>query len=163
SRSRSVARSGRAARRSRRVSTTRSLRLRRFRPTRTSTGRDRPPTERDRVGCGRGTPPGSRLHSVTSELPLFPLGTVLFPGLVMPLHSFEARYRALVRNLMALPDGPPREFGVVAIRRGLEVGAGAEVTLYEVGCTAEVRQVTEHEDGRFDLVTVGRRRFEIAE
>jgi len=100
---------------------------------------------------------------VTSELPLFPLGTVLFPGLVMPLHIFEDRYRVLVRNLMALPDGTPREFGVVAIRQGLEVGAGAEVTLYEVGCTAEVRQVTGHEDGRFDLVTVGRRRFEIAE
>jgi uncharacterized protein len=100
---------------------------------------------------------------VTSELPLFPLGTVLFPGLVMPLHIFEDRYRVLVRNLMALPDGTPREFGVVAIRRGLEVGEGAEVSLYDVGCTAEVRQVTEHDDGRFDLVTVGRRRFEIAE
>jgi uncharacterized protein len=98
---------------------------------------------------------------VTSELPLFPLGTVLFPGLVMPLHIFEERYRTLVRNLMALPDGIPREFGVVAIRRGLEIGEGADVTLYEVGCTAEVRQVTEHQDGRFDLVTVGRRRFEI--
>ena len=53
-------------------------------------------------------------------MPLFPLGTVLFPGLVLPLHVFEERYRALVRDLMALPDGdPPREFGVVAIAAGL--------------------------------------------
>lgn len=98
------------------------------------------------------------------SLPLFPLGSVLFPGLVMPLHVFEARYRALVRDLMALPEGTPREFGVVAIQRGWEVeqvGSTGEVTLHEVGCTAQLRQVTEHDDGRFDLVTVGGRRFRI--
>jgi uncharacterized protein len=99
---------------------------------------------------------------VTSPLPLFPLGTVLFPGLVMPLHVFEERYRALVRHLIALPDGAAREFGVVAIRSGREVDAGTgSVTLYQVGCSAEVRQITEHPDGRFDLVTVGRTPFEI--
>ena len=49
---------------------------------------------------------------------MFPLGTVLFPGLVLPLHVFEERYRALVRHLIGLPDGTPREFGVVAIRQG---------------------------------------------
>jgi Lon protease-like protein len=97
-------------------------------------------------------------------LPLFPLGSVLFPGLVMPLQVFEARYRALVRDLMALPDGTPREFGVVAIQRGWEVenGMAAALSLHEIGCTAQVRQVTEHDDGRFDLVTVGRQRFRIA-
>jgi Lon protease-like protein len=101
---------------------------------------------------------------VTSALPLFPLGTVLFPGLVMPLRVFEDRYRSLVRHLMGLPDGTPREFGVVAIQRGWEVGdSAASVTLYEIGCTAEVRQITEHPDGRFDVVTVGRRRFEITQ
>jgi Lon protease-like protein len=98
-------------------------------------------------------------------LPMFPLGTVLFPGLVMPLTVFEERYRALVRHLLALPDGTPREFGVVAIQRGWEVdhhaGDSATLTLHEVGCSAEIRQVTEHPDGRFDLVTVGRRRFAI--
>jgi uncharacterized protein len=118
---------------------------------------------------------------MTARLPLFPLGTVLFPGLVLPLHIFEPRYRDLVRDLLALPNGQAREFGVVAIQRGWEVGggaaapvageavpalagaaAGAAVTLHEVGCTAEVRQVTELPDGRFDLVTVGRRRFRIA-
>jgi Lon protease-like protein len=96
---------------------------------------------------------------------MFPLGTVLFPGLVMPLSVFEERYRALVRQLLALPDGTPREFGVVAIQRGWEVdhhtGDSTTLTLHEVGCSAEIRQVTEHSDGRFDLVTVGRRRFAI--
>jgi Lon protease-like protein len=97
---------------------------------------------------------------------------VLFPGLVLPLHIFEDRYRSLVRHLMALPDGSRREFGVVAIRSGWEVQApslpadrpatSAALTLHDVGCTAELRQVTEHPDGRFDIVTVGRRRFRIA-
>jgi len=95
------------------------------------------------------------------ELPLFPLGTVLFPGLVLPLHVFEERYRALVRHLVALPDGTPREFGVVAIRRGWEAGQQGALTLHEVGCVAQVRQVTSHPDGRFDLATVGTRRFTI--
>lgn len=102
---------------------------------------------------------------------MFPLATVLFPGLVLPLHIFEERYRALVRHLVALPEGTPREFGVVAIRRGWEVATGrgraasrsAEVALHEVGCTAELRQVTELDDGGFDIVTVGRRRFRVGD
>ncbi|RKR87169.1 hypothetical protein BDK92_1442 [Micromonospora pisi] len=105
-----------------------------------------------------------------ARLPVFPLGTVLFPGLVLPLHIFEERYRELVRHLIGLPDGTPREFGVVAIRSGWETrpaagqgGSDAAVTLHEIGCTAEVRQITELADGRFDLVTVGRRRFRINE
>jgi Lon protease-like protein len=101
---------------------------------------------------------------VTTRLPLFPLGTVLFPGLVLPLHVFEERYRTLVRRLREQPDGPPRHFGVVAIKQGWEVDhhAGtAELTLQEIGCTAEIRQITEHADGRFDLVTVGGRRFRV--
>jgi uncharacterized protein len=109
--------------------------------------------------------------AVTARLPLFPLGTVLFPGLVLPLHIFEPRYRTLIRDLMDLPADHTREFGVVAIRGGWEVPAsapggltaGGSLTLYDVGCTAEVRQITEHPDGRFDIVTVGRRRFRLAE
>ncbi|MGC4864299.1 LON peptidase substrate-binding domain-containing protein [Micromonospora sp. DT53] len=110
---------------------------------------------------------------MTARLPVFPLATVLFPGLVLPLHIFEERYRALVRHLVGLPEGASREFGVVAIQAGWEVapaGPGGratpnvgEVTLHEVGCTAELRQVTELADGGFDIVTVGRRRFRIAE
>ena len=99
-----------------------------------------------------------------SVLPLFPLGTVLFPGLVLPLRIFEERYRELVRSLMEEPDAGRRVFGVVAIRRGWEVSQRAdELDLYEVGCTAQVRTVNEHPDGSFDIVTVGRRRFTIHE
>jgi Lon protease-like protein len=108
-------------------------------------------------------------------LPLFPLGTVLFPGLVLPLHVFEPRYRTLVQHLAELPANLPREFGVIAIRRGWEVGradgegepadatitAGEALSLYEIGCAAEIRQLTELADGRFDLMTVGRRRFRL--
>ncbi|MBF5031327.1 MULTISPECIES: LON peptidase substrate-binding domain-containing protein [unclassified Micromonospora] len=110
---------------------------------------------------------------MSARLPVFPLGTVLFPGLVLPLHIFEERYKALVRHLVGLPEGVPREFGVVAIQAGWEVApagppgrsgpAGGDVTLHEVGCTAELRQVTELADGGFDIVTVGRRRFRVAE
>lgn len=93
------------------------------------------------------------------QIPLFPLGTVLFPGAVLPLHIFEERYRLLVRDLLAGPE--PRRFGVVAIELGHEVGAGAARRLADVGCTAVVHRVVPHQDGRFDLVTVGEERFRV--
>jgi uncharacterized protein len=93
-------------------------------------------------------------------LPLFPLGSVLYPGLLLPLHIFEQRYRQLVADLL---DGPePRQFGVIAIRQGSETGIGGISSLYEIGCTATVRRVTELQDGRYYLVTVGARRFRLA-
>jgi Lon protease-like protein len=98
---------------------------------------------------------------VATRLPLFPLGTVLVPGLVMPLHVFEPRYRVLVQALMELPDGAPRHFGVVAIRSAAEVGAERPPVMYSVGCTAELREVTPYTDGRFDIVTVGHLRFQL--
>jgi len=98
---------------------------------------------------------------VTERLPLFPLGTVLFPGLVLPLHIFEPRYRTLVADLVALPESAPRRFGVVAIRAGREVGADGVRALHAVGCTAELRQVQRHEDGRYDIVAVGGTRFTV--
>jgi Lon protease-like protein len=92
-------------------------------------------------------------------LPLFPLGTVLFPGLVLPLHIFEDRYKQLVRDLL---DGPePRRFGVIAIRYGRETGIDGVSALHEVGCTATVREVAEADDGQFDIVTVGTDRFRL--
>jgi uncharacterized protein len=94
---------------------------------------------------------------MSETLPLFPLGTVLYPGLLLPLHVFEERYRQLVRDLLAGPE--PRTFGVIAIREGRETGTNGIVTLYEVGCTATLRQATELDDGRYDLVTVGAQRF----
>jgi uncharacterized protein len=97
-------------------------------------------------------------------LPIFPLGTVLFPGLVLPLHIFEERYRELIRTLMDHAEPERRAFGVIAIRRGWEAAQPtSDVDLYEVGCTAQIRDVTEHPDGTYDIVTVGRRRYEITE
>lgn len=96
-----------------------------------------------------------------ARLPLFPLGTVLFPGLLLPLHVFEERYRLLVEELTALPAGTPRRFGVVAIRRGREVGDGGVDALYDIGCTAELRRVTAYDDGRYDIITSGVARFRV--
>jgi Lon protease-like protein len=95
---------------------------------------------------------------VPLRLPLFPLGMVLFPGLVLPLHVFEDRYRRMVRELLELPE-EERRFGVVAIRQGREVGADGIQALYEVGCVAHLRRADEHDDGRFDLLTTGTARF----
>ena len=96
---------------------------------------------------------------MATRLPIFPLSTVLVPGLVMPLHIFEPRYRLLVQALMDLPEGAPRHFGVVAGR----VGGDPDTVegLYQVGCTAELREVTPYDDGRFDVVTVGHIRFRL--
>ena len=96
---------------------------------------------------------------MTVMLPLFPLGTVLYPGLVLPLHIFEERYRQLVRDLL---DGPePRRFGVIAIKEGRETGVTGVSALHEIGCVATVREVTELPDGRYELQTVGTERFRL--
>lgn len=97
---------------------------------------------------------------MTDRLPLFPLRSVLFPGLVLPLLVFEERYRRLVRDLIALPPDEPRRFGVVAIRAGAEAGDPSP-ELYDVGCTAEIREIDALPDGRFRLVTVGGTRFRL--
>ena len=96
---------------------------------------------------------------MSETLPLFPLGTVLFPGLLLPLHIFEDRYRQLVRDLMDAPE--PRQFGVIAIRQGRETGVDGIQALHEIGCAATLRQVNALEDGRYDVVTVGAQRFRL--
>ena len=84
-----------------------------------------------------------------SVIPLFPLDVVLFPGTPLPLHIFEPRYKEMIGECLARRQ----TFGVV---RALEQG------LAEVGCTAEIMTVVkEYSDGRLDLVTVGRQRFEL--
>ena len=85
------------------------------------------------------------------RIPLFPLNVVLFPGEQLPLHIFEMRYRRMVREcldakspfgmLLALPNGVVR-----------------------VGCTAEILEIVQHyEDGRLDIITVGRCPFRIVD
>ena len=94
--------------------------------------------------------------------PAVPAGHRAVPGLLLPLHIFEERYRDLVRDLVERPDeAGPRFFGVVTIRVGHEVGEGAVTALHEVGCSAELRGVEAYEDGRFDIVTAGSRRFRV--
>jgi len=97
---------------------------------------------------------------MSETLPLFPLGTVLFPGLLLPLHIFEDRYRQLVRDLTERPE--PRQFGVIAIRQGRETGVDGIQALHEIGCIATLRHVQPLEDGRYDVVTVGTQRFRLA-
>ncbi|MEU8134466.1 LON peptidase substrate-binding domain-containing protein [Streptodolium elevatio] len=101
--------------------------------------------------------------SVTDRLPLFPLNSVLYPGLVLPLNIFEERYRRLVRDLLARPEGE-RRFGVIALRSGREVGdlpVDAVDALFPVGCIAEVASIRPHADGRFDVVATGAKRFRL--
>ena len=105
------------------------------------------------------------LPVVTTALPLFPLNSVLFPGLVLPLNIFEQRYRALMRDLLAIPEDAPRRFGVVAIRDGREVaptatglpdsapppgtdptagfGPDPMKSFYTVGCVADASTIRE--------------------
>jgi len=91
-------------------------------------------------------PSGDRLDAL---LPLFPLDVVLFPGTPLPLHIFEPRYKEMIGECLA----QHRTFGVV---RAVEQG------LAEVGCTAEIITVVkQYPDGRLDLVTEGRKRFEL--
>src|SRR3954447_4759609 len=77
----------------------------------------------------------------------------------MPLHIFEPRYRVLIQALMDLPEGAPRLFGVIATRVGQSADSLAE--MYNVGCTAQLREVTPYQDGRFDIVAVGQTRFRL--
>jgi uncharacterized protein len=98
---------------------------------------------------------------VPEVLPLFPLNTVLVPGLVMPLHIFEPRYRSLVEELLEIPDEDQREFGVVAVRDGKQVEADGVDALYPIGTATVIRQVEHLDDGRFDIVTTGSRRFRV--
>jgi ATP-dependent Lon protease len=86
---------------------------------------------------------------------MFPLGTVLVPHAHLPLHIFEPRYRALTKDCLA----GDREFGVVLIERGSEVGGGD--VRFDVGTVARIVQAVELPDGRWLLDTVGTERIRI--
>ncbi|MET8895456.1 LON peptidase substrate-binding domain-containing protein [Streptomyces albogriseolus] len=119
----------------------------------------------------------------TVRLPLFPLNTVLFPGLVLPLNVFEERYRAMMRELLKTPEDEPRQFAVVAIRDGHEVapsapglpdptavpergpaaGFGADPlrAFHKVGCVADAATVRERPDGTFEVLATGTTRVRL--
>lgn len=97
-------------------------------------------------------------------IPLFPLSHVLLPGMPLPLHIFEPRYRQLLRDLGDSTTGAV--FGVVALRSGTEAvsptverGDGPDVE--PIGTTAEILEVDAAEDGSADLLSVGSRRFRV--
>ena len=88
--------------------------------------------------------------------PMFPLGTVLLPGEILPLHVFEPRYQQLMHDCL---EASEHEFGVVLIDRGSEVGGGDSRS--DVGVIAQVLQVAAMDAGRFAVVTVGTRRIRV--
>ncbi|MCA9971687.1 MAG: LON peptidase substrate-binding domain-containing protein, partial [Anaerolineales bacterium] len=90
------------------------------------------------------------------ELPLFPLNTVLFPGMYLPLHIFEPRYKEMIR--LCLDEKRP--FGVVYIQDGQAEG-GPLPEPHTVGCTAHIMQMQPLEDGRMNIMTIGRDRFRV--
>ncbi|MFE7270833.1 LON peptidase substrate-binding domain-containing protein [Streptomyces sp. NPDC057623] len=120
---------------------------------------------------------------MTVRLPLFPLNSVLFPGLVLPLNIFEERYRALMRDLLKTPEEEPRRFAVVAIRDGHEVaqsapgmpdptsvpergpaaGFGPEPVkaFHGVGCVADAATIRERADGTFEVLATGTSRVRL--
>lgn len=119
----------------------------------------------------------------TVRLPLFPLNSVLFPGLVLPLNIFEERYRAMMRELLKTPEEEPRRFAVVAVRDGHEVAPSAPglpdptavpdrgpaagfgddpvKALHTVGCVAEAATIRERPDGTFEVLATGTTRVRL--
>jgi hypothetical protein len=95
------------------------------------------------------------------RIQLFPLHTVLAPGIALPLHVFEERYRRMVRRCLDASE----PFGIVLIHRGREVappaGGSPELALADVGTFAEIREASLHPDGRWDLLVVGSGRFRV--
>ncbi|MEU2394526.1 LON peptidase substrate-binding domain-containing protein [Streptomyces sp. NPDC007369] len=119
----------------------------------------------------------------TVRLPLFPLNSVLFPGLVLPLNVFEERYRAMMRELLKTGDDEPRRFAVVAIRDGREVaptapgmpdqtalpergpaagfGPDPVQAFHRVGCIADAATIRERQDGSFEVLATGTTRVRL--
>lgn len=89
-------------------------------------------------------------------LPIFPLNTVLFPGMPLKLHIFETRYKTMIRT--CIEEQSP--FGVVLLERGIQVGQ-RDVTPHSIGCTAMITQVENLSQGRMNIISIGQERFQI--
>jgi uncharacterized protein len=90
------------------------------------------------------------------ELPLFPLNTVLFPGMPLPLRIFEDRYKRMIRLCLE----KSQSFGVVLIRQGSEA-LGPLAEPYEIGCTARIIEVQPLAESQMNIITLGENRFRI--
>ncbi|MBC7630098.1 LON peptidase substrate-binding domain-containing protein [Aeromicrobium sp.] len=93
----------------------------------------------------------------TVELPMFPLGSVLFPAMPLPLRVFEPRYLAMLQDILS---DEAAEFGVVLIERGQEVGGGEQ--RFPLGTVARISEVSTGE-GFVGLLAQGTDRFEVVE
>lgn len=98
-----------------------------------------------------------RPEEALADLPMFPLGAVLFPGAGMPLHVFEPRYRALTGYCLE-HESP---LGIVLIERGSEVGGGD--VRFSVGTLGRIARSVALPDGRWIVAVVGERRVRIEE
>src|SRR5205814_5524803 len=96
---------------------------------------------------------GTRDLMVDELMALFPLNTVLFPGMPLPLHIFEERYKLMIGRCLE----EERPFGVVLIQSGPEVGGTA--VPHRVGTTAHIAAVRRLDDGRMNLIAIGQERF----
>jgi Lon protease-like protein len=100
---------------------------------------------------------------VGEVIPVFPLSAVLLPGMPLPLHIFEQRYRDLMHDIAAAPGGG--RFGVAVLRSGSEVllagSEGGPPDVAPVGTVAEILEMTSNDDGTSDVLSVGSRRFHI--
>ena len=94
-------------------------------------------------------------NSQWTDLPLFPLNTVLFPGMILPLHIFEERYKLMIEHCL----DEERPFGVLLIREGKEVGGTA--VPHTVGTTTLIASVTRADGGRMNIITIGLERFRL--
>jgi Lon protease-like protein len=98
----------------------------------------------------------SKMNFNMYNLPLFPLNTVLFPGIPIHLHIFEPRYLEMVQ--MCLQNHKP--FGVILIRQGAEAN-GPLADPFSVGCSARIMETEELEDGRLNITALGEDRFRV--
>jgi Lon protease-like protein len=109
--------------------------------------------------------PGRSVAPVADVIAVFPINAVLLPGMAMPMHIFEPRYRQLLIDLQS--GSGPATFGIVALHKGTILGwpgtGHAEPEFVDVGTLAEILDVTPYSDGASDLLTVGSRRFRIRE
>jgi hypothetical protein len=95
---------------------------------------------------------------MVAVMPMFPLGTTLLPGAVLPLQVFEPRYRTMVQDILADDVNPP-EFGVTMIERGHEVGGGD--TRSTIGTVARILDMQVTPDGRYTIAALGTERFKV--
>ena len=92
-------------------------------------------------------------------MPMFPLGSVLLPGGLLPLHVFEPRYRQMIVDCLSADDDKEPEFGQVLITHGREAGGGDDRAM--VGTIAKVLQIDALDENRYALVAVGTRRIRV--